>query len=250
MRRLGVAGQEPGRARLVRLEPGGTSIDPGGGARARPAAAPSSTWARWRPIEEQRLVAEAVLSTLWAHALTQREPCLVVIDEAHNICAAEPPRPGEPDRDAPRGADRGRGTQVRPLPPGLDPAPEQGARERRLPVRQPPDDADELAAPTSPTWAGCSPSSRGAAGRGAVVPDGPGARGGPDLPAERRTCRWAPGSRRRAAPTFPSRGRASRAADRSGGSRPEAVRSRLHPQRMRPAVARGVGFRPRRDRTH
>ena len=41
----------------------------------------------------------------------------------------------------------------------------------------------------------------------------------------------------------------TRAADRSGGSRPEAVRSRLHPQRMRPAVARGVGFRPRRDRT-
>ncbi len=42
-------------------------------------------------VEEQHLVAEAVLSTLWA-TRAQREPCLVVIDEAHNICAAEPVR--------------------------------------------------------------------------------------------------------------------------------------------------------------
>ncbi|QNN55078.1 ATP-binding protein [Nocardioides mesophilus] len=40
-------------------------------------------------VQEQRLVAEAVLSTLWASRLS-RVPCLVVIDEAHNICPAEP----------------------------------------------------------------------------------------------------------------------------------------------------------------
>jgi hypothetical protein len=39
--------------------------------------------------EEQNLVAEAVLSTLWEerHA---RQPCLVVMDEAHNICPETP----------------------------------------------------------------------------------------------------------------------------------------------------------------
>jgi DNA helicase HerA-like ATPase len=40
-------------------------------------------------MEEQRLVAEAVLSTLWSQRRS-RTPCLVVIDEAHNICAADP----------------------------------------------------------------------------------------------------------------------------------------------------------------
>ena len=40
-------------------------------------------------MEEQRLVAEAVLSTLWS-LRHSRTPCLVVIDEAHNICAADP----------------------------------------------------------------------------------------------------------------------------------------------------------------
>ena len=41
-------------------------------------------------IQEQRVVAEAVLSTLWESRLSRR-PCLVVVDEAHNICPAEPP---------------------------------------------------------------------------------------------------------------------------------------------------------------
>lgn len=43
-------------------------------------------------IGEQRVVSEAVLNALWArrHA---REPVLVVIDEAHNICAADPGDP-------------------------------------------------------------------------------------------------------------------------------------------------------------
>jgi hypothetical protein len=39
--------------------------------------------------EEQALVAAAVLRTLW-HRRDRREPILVVIDEAHNVCPQEP----------------------------------------------------------------------------------------------------------------------------------------------------------------
>jgi uncharacterized protein len=38
---------------------------------------------------EQQLVAQTVLSTLW-RSRHSREPCLVVVDEAHNICSADP----------------------------------------------------------------------------------------------------------------------------------------------------------------
>jgi hypothetical protein len=38
---------------------------------------------------EQRMVAQAVLSTLWETRLS-RSPCLVVVDEAHNVCPADP----------------------------------------------------------------------------------------------------------------------------------------------------------------
>jgi DNA helicase HerA-like ATPase len=38
---------------------------------------------------EQALVAEAVLSTLWQRR-AERRPVLIVIDEAHNVCPAEP----------------------------------------------------------------------------------------------------------------------------------------------------------------
>ena len=40
-------------------------------------------------INEQRLVAETVLSTLW-RIRSRRQPCLIVIDEAHNVCPAKP----------------------------------------------------------------------------------------------------------------------------------------------------------------
>ena len=40
-------------------------------------------------VEEQRLIAETVLSTLW-RSRSRREPCLVVIDEAHNVCPSKP----------------------------------------------------------------------------------------------------------------------------------------------------------------
>jgi uncharacterized protein len=43
-------------------------------------------------MQEQRLVAAAVLSTLWDSRLA-RTPCLVVMDEAHNICPQEPSDP-------------------------------------------------------------------------------------------------------------------------------------------------------------
>jgi hypothetical protein len=40
-------------------------------------------------VEEQRLIAETVVSTLWRNR-SRREPCLVVIDEAHNVCPSKP----------------------------------------------------------------------------------------------------------------------------------------------------------------
>jgi uncharacterized protein len=40
-------------------------------------------------IQEQRLISETVLSTLWRDR-SQRQPCLVVIDEAHNVCPRQP----------------------------------------------------------------------------------------------------------------------------------------------------------------
>ena len=40
-------------------------------------------------LEEQRMIADAVLGSLWT-TRRNRQPVLVVIDEAHNICAAEP----------------------------------------------------------------------------------------------------------------------------------------------------------------
>jgi uncharacterized protein len=40
-------------------------------------------------IQEQRVVAEAVLSTLWDARLS-RTPTLLVVDEAHNICPGDP----------------------------------------------------------------------------------------------------------------------------------------------------------------
>jgi uncharacterized protein len=40
-------------------------------------------------ITEQRLIAETVLSTLWRNR-SRRQPCLIVIDEAHNVCPREP----------------------------------------------------------------------------------------------------------------------------------------------------------------
>jgi hypothetical protein len=40
-------------------------------------------------INEQRLISETVLSTLWRNR-ARREPLLIVIDEAHNVCPSQP----------------------------------------------------------------------------------------------------------------------------------------------------------------
>lgn len=40
-------------------------------------------------INEQRLLSETVLSTLWRNR-SRRQPCLIVIDEAHNVCPRQP----------------------------------------------------------------------------------------------------------------------------------------------------------------
>src|SRR5829696_960457 len=40
-------------------------------------------------INEQRLISETVLSTLW-RIRSRRQPCLIVIDEAHNVCPRQP----------------------------------------------------------------------------------------------------------------------------------------------------------------
>lgn len=42
--------------------------------------------------EEQSLIAAAVLADLW-HRRQERKPILIVIDEAHNVCSADPPDP-------------------------------------------------------------------------------------------------------------------------------------------------------------
>ena len=68
------------------------AVDAPGAGRARPPAARSSTWGPWTPPRSSGLVAQAVLSKLWTLRQT-RQPCLVVIDEAHNICAADPVDP-------------------------------------------------------------------------------------------------------------------------------------------------------------
>jgi uncharacterized protein len=95
--------------------------------------------------DEQVVTAGAVLERLWRRRAT-REPMAIVIDEAHNVCPAEPADPitALAAEDAIRIA--GRGTQVWPLPDPCDPAPAEGARERALPMRQPRPDADELTA--------------------------------------------------------------------------------------------------------
>ena len=113
------------------------------------------------------------------------EPCLVVIDEAHNICPAEPPDAVSRLVDGPGGPDRRRGTQVRALPADLDAAPPQGARERRVPVRQPAADADELAGRPGRPEQAVLLRAAGPDGRRDLVPDGPGAGRRQDSPATR-----------------------------------------------------------------
>ena len=75
-------------------------------------------------LEEQRLISETVLSTLWRNRAS-RQPCLIVIDEAHNVCPA-PRRRCHPARHELRIAHRRGRPQVRAVPADLDTAPAEG----------------------------------------------------------------------------------------------------------------------------
>ena len=97
-----------------------------------------------RTRAEQALMSAAVLGSLWRRR-EDRQPVLVVIDEAHNVCPAEPEDRLGGARDRLRGADRRRGPQVRPLPAGRHAAAAEGPSERGDAVRQPRPDAAQLA---------------------------------------------------------------------------------------------------------
>ena len=94
-------------------------------------------------VEEQRLIAETVLSTLWRNRSPPR-----ALPGRHRRGAQRLPE--QPDRRSDRArhelrrADRRRGPQVRALPAHLHPAPAEGERGGAHPVRQPAADADEL----------------------------------------------------------------------------------------------------------
>ena len=135
-------------------------------------------------IEEQRLVAQAILSRLWTLRQT-RQPCLVVIDEAHNICAAHPEEAIgalSTQRTAQIAAE-GRKFGLYLLVSTQATA--QGPRERRLAVRQRSDDADELAGRHRGADEPVLLRARRTGGRPVIVPHGAGARGRQDLPAQR-----------------------------------------------------------------
>ena len=102
----------------------------------RPAAW-SSTLGSLSTREEQAVAAEAVLATLWRRR-ADREPVLIVIDEAHNVRSTGTGGSRHRACDRARGQDRRRGPEVRALPARLDPAAAEGARERARTVRQPP----------------------------------------------------------------------------------------------------------------
>ena len=142
-RQLGLRAANLGVLRLGRVGPR-PAVDPPGAREPDRPGARSSTWARSAPPRSSALVAQAVLSHAVGAAGRPGSPCLVVIDEAHNICAADPQDPLERALHRASGPDRGGGPQVRPLPARLHPGAAQGARERGLAVRQRGDDADEL----------------------------------------------------------------------------------------------------------
>ena len=91
--RPGPAGEQPGRARLVRLEPGTGAF--GHRCRAgRPTSAASwSIWGRSDTPQEQRAHRAGHVVRRCGATGTAVNPCLVVIDEAHNVCPREPADP-------------------------------------------------------------------------------------------------------------------------------------------------------------
>ncbi len=127
----GASGRAAPRARSCGTRPTATS------------AASSSTSARSARARSRRSSPRRSSARLWERR-ADRSPVLIVIDEAHNVCPAEPEDAADRARHGARRAHRRRGPEVRPLPARLDPAAAEGARERAQPVRQPAPDAHEL----------------------------------------------------------------------------------------------------------
>ena len=190
-RRARAARAQPRRRPLGRVGARDAGLDARRSPTTRPCAAWSSTSARSPRARSRRSPAEAVLERLW-NRRDRREPVLIVIDEAHNVCPAAPEDAADRARDRARGADRRRGPQVRPLPADVHSAAGEGAPERRLAVRQPRADADELRRRPRLRARASSRSSR--PGCSALAPDVParrGARGRQAVLAPGAACAWA-----------------------------------------------------------
>jgi len=144
--------------------------------------ASSSTSGSLATREEQALVSQAVLDRLWARR-TLREPILIVIDEAHNVCPAEPADPltALATEHAVRIAAEGRKFGLYLLT--AYPATAEGAPEHRLAVRQPRAHADELGERPRVYGRRAVVRAGGPARAGAPVPHGRGGRRGQALVA-------------------------------------------------------------------
>ena len=108
---------------------------------------------------EKAIAAESVLAALWRRrAVARADP------DRHRRGAqrlsARARRSGDRARERARGADRGGGAEVRALPARVDAAAPARERARRVAVRQPRADADDLRRPTSRTSASSSRSPR------------------------------------------------------------------------------------------
>ena len=200
--------------------------------------------------EEQALVAEAVLGELWRRR-EERRPVLIVIDEAHNVCPAEPANPilALATEHAVRIAAEGRKFGLYMLVSTQRP---QKVHENvitqcdnlllmRLNSAADARFAQSVFSFVPPRLVDQAP----------VVPARGGARGRQALAAARRCCASARGSARRAAPTSPRRGRAAadgrppRRGARRGRGR-HAHRAGRRPADAAPGAARAARARARR----
>ena len=143
-------------------------------------------------------------------------------------------------RHGARRPDRGRGTEVRHLPARRDPAPAEGAPERRRRLREPRAAAHELAARRPRARGGLLAHPGGPAAAGARLRPRRGAGGEERSPRRRCTCASVAGSRPRAAATCRRRGRVHRSKRRRmPAERPRATRPRTRRRpRHRPLLRR------------
>ena len=168
---------------------------------------------------ERLSVALAVLDHLWDNR-ERRQPVLLVIDEAHNVCLADPVDPLARGDHRPAHPGGQRGPQVRHLDAALHAATVADPPGSARAVRQPRADADELARRPARARAALRVRPAGdAAGRADVppgrVPDGRRFRSRPDVRADAAASYDA-----RAAATSGCR---RRRRDRPVGGQPRAV---------------------------